>query len=318
MVTLGLREKPPDWLNEMIPWQGKYYSAFPLGAVLSMFPVALLRDTGLIQSFPGRVLAALIAGLSVYFFFGLAKAFGNDYSGLKGPAAARLARRIMLALFPIFGTWTWCNLGFGGAWQIALGLAVLGQAAALYYTLVRPSPFVAGAFFSLAFGNRTELLITMPLYLYFLWRQPNGKLKGTVVASGTVVDFSEGSSPPQAANAIGRTKLRQALQEKAPMLIRFLSLPVTLGLRLPPTTLRVSIPFSTLVTSTSRKCATSLGISTAYSQYMLFRGISIPCYSKALRVLITFLTFGQTALAARSFWPPRSYAFCFAKADDIK
>ena len=173
---VGLREKPPDWLNEMIPWQGKYYSAFPLGAVLSMLPVALLRETGLIQSFPGRVLAALIAGLSVYFFFGLAKAFGNDYCGLKGPTSARLARRIMLALFPIFGTWTWCNLGFGGAWQIALGLAVLGQAAALYYTLVRPSPFVAGAFFTLAFGNRTELLITLPLYLYFLWRQPHEKM----------------------------------------------------------------------------------------------------------------------------------------------
>ena len=72
---LGLQEKPPDWLNEMIPWEGKYYSAFPLGAVLSMLPVALLRETGLIQSFPGRALAALIAGLSVYFFFQLAKAF---------------------------------------------------------------------------------------------------------------------------------------------------------------------------------------------------------------------------------------------------
>ena len=202
---VGLREKPPDWLNEMIPWQGKYYSAFPLGAVLSMLPVALLREIGLIQSFPGRVLAALVAGLSVYFFFGLAKAFGNDYSGLKGPAAARLARRIMLALFPIFGTWTWCNLGFGGAWQVALGLAVLGQAAALYYTLVRPSPFVAGAFFTLAFGNRTELLITLPLYLYFLWRQPHEKM-------------------------INWKNLRDGVEKNSQMLIHFLSLPVTLGL----------------------------------------------------------------------------------------
>ena len=202
---VGLREKPPDWLNEMIPWQGKYYSAFPLGAVLSMLPVALLREIGLIQSFPGRVLAALVAGLSVYFFFGLAKAFGNDYSGLKGPAAARLARRIMLAFFPIFGTWTWCNLGFGGAWQIALGLAVLGQAAVLYYTLVRPSPFVAGAFFTLAFGNRTELLITLPLYLYFLWRQPHKKM-------------------------INWKNLRDGVEKNSQMLIHFLSLPVTLGL----------------------------------------------------------------------------------------
>src|SRR4029077_6809027 len=73
---LGLQEKPPDWLNEMIPWDGRYYSAFPLGAVVSMFPVAPPRNTGLIQNFPGHLLAALIAGLCVYFFFGLPKAFG--------------------------------------------------------------------------------------------------------------------------------------------------------------------------------------------------------------------------------------------------
>jgi len=204
---LGLQEKPPDWLNEMIPWEGRYYSAFPLGAALSMLPVALLRNTGLIQSFPGRVLAALIAGLCVYFFFQLANAFKGDWNNSSPipPLALSPFRRVLLALFPIFGTWTWCNLGFGGAWQIALGLALLGQTAALYFTLVRPFPFVAGAFFALAFGNRTELLITLPVYVYFLWRQPNEKL-------------------------ITWRNLKRGVQENRRMLIRFLSLPVTLGL----------------------------------------------------------------------------------------
>ena len=204
---LGLQEKPPDWLNEMIPWEGRYYSAFPLGAALSMLPVALLRNTGLIQSFPGRVLAALIAGLCVYFFFQLANAFkgGWNNSSPIRPLALSPFRRVLLALFPIFGTWTWCNLGFGGAWQIALGLALLGQTAALYFTLVRPFPFVAGAFFALAFGNRTELLITLPVYVYFLWRQQNEKV-------------------------ITWRNLKRGVQENSRMLIRFLSLPVTLGL----------------------------------------------------------------------------------------
>jgi hypothetical protein len=170
---LGLQEKPPDWLNEMIPQGERYYSAFPLGAVISMLPVALLRNANLIHDFPGHILASLIAGLCVYFFFELTNAFGADYSSLE---IKSLARRIMLALFPIFGTWTWCNLGFGGAWQIALGLGLLGQTAALYFTLVRPLPLVAGAFFTLAFGNRTELLITLPLYLYLLSRQPNERV----------------------------------------------------------------------------------------------------------------------------------------------
>jgi hypothetical protein len=209
---LGLREKPPDWLNEMIPWKDRYYSAFPLGAVLSMLPIALLQQVGLIRGFPGHVLAALIASLCAYFFFQLAKAFGADYSTHKSQT---LARRIMLALFPIFGTWTWCNLGFGGAWQIALGLALLGQTAALYFTLTRPpaapessgggSPFLAGAFFTLAFGNRTELLITLPLYVYLLWRPLNGGVTTW-------------------------KNLKRGLRENSRMLVRFLSLPVTLAL----------------------------------------------------------------------------------------
>ena len=204
---LGLQEKPPDWLNEMIPWEGRYYSAFPLGAVLSMLPVALLRNIGLIQSFPGRALAALIAGSCVYFFFQLAKAFKGNWNNSSPirPLALSPSRRVLLALFPIFGTWTWCNLGFGGAWQIALGLALLGQAAALYWSLAQPAPFLAGAFFALAFGNRTELLITLPLYLYFLWRQPGEKM-------------------------INWKTLRDGVQENSQMLIRFLSVPVTLGL----------------------------------------------------------------------------------------
>src|SRR5213080_5362469 len=76
---LGLREKPPDWLNEMIPQGERYYSAFPLGAVISMLPVALLRNANGLHSFPGHILAALIASLCVYFFFQLATAFGADH-----------------------------------------------------------------------------------------------------------------------------------------------------------------------------------------------------------------------------------------------
>src|SRR5689334_14878195 len=37
---LGLHEQPPSWLGEMVPFHGSYYSVFPLGAVLSVIPVA--------------------------------------------------------------------------------------------------------------------------------------------------------------------------------------------------------------------------------------------------------------------------------------
>jgi hypothetical protein len=202
---LGLREKPPEWLNEMIPYGNRYYSAFPLGAVISMVPVAILQKASLIRNFPARILAALIAGACVYFFFQLTKAFGSDYSSLKPKP---LARRVLLALFPVFATWTWCNLGMGGAWQIALGLALLGEVAALYFTLVRPLPFLAGAFFALAAGNRTEVFITAPFFLYLFWRQSSEDTSGH-----------------------SRTaRMKQGLRANAPMVIDFLTLPVALAL----------------------------------------------------------------------------------------
>ncbi|HEU0273859.1 MAG TPA: hypothetical protein VFQ83_04975 [Candidatus Udaeobacter sp.] len=154
---LGLRNRPGSWLNELVPFEGKFYSVFPLGAVLSVLPIALLQQAGWIHSFPAQYLAALIAGLCVFFFFRLSRV-----------EAKSITRRIIVALFPIFGTWTWSNLGFGGSWQIALGFALLGEVGALYFTLAQPRPFVAGAFFALAFGNRTELILVLPIFLY-LW-----------------------------------------------------------------------------------------------------------------------------------------------------
>src|SRR4029077_14983925 len=62
-------------------------------------------------------------------------------------------------------------VGFGGAWQIALGLAFLGEIAAIYFVLVDPRPVVAGAFFALAVGNRTEVVLCLPIFLYLLLKQ---------------------------------------------------------------------------------------------------------------------------------------------------
>jgi hypothetical protein len=167
---VGLREQPPSWLNEMVPWQGEYYSVFPLGAVISVFPVAVLQRIRLVHGFPARTLSSLLAAACVYCFFHL--------SVLEGKS---LSRRVLLAFFPIFATWTWCNVGFAGAWQIALGFALLGEVAALYFTLVRPNAFVAGTFFALAFGNRTELLLVAPTYLYYLTRASETNREASIV-----------------------------------------------------------------------------------------------------------------------------------------
>ena len=162
---LGLTEAPPSWLNEMVPLADRYYSVFPLGSVLSMVPLALLKTAHVIDVFPARFVAAFLAAVSALFFY-----------LLSGKEEISTSRRVLLALFPVLATWTWCNLAYAGAWQLSLGFALMGEAGALYFTLVNRRPLLAGFFFALAFGNRTEVLLTAPIFIYLWSREPTSTL----------------------------------------------------------------------------------------------------------------------------------------------
>ena len=162
---LGLTETPPSWLNEMVPFGDRYYSVFPLGSVLSMVPFALLKTLNLIEVVPARFIAAFLAASAALFFYLL--------SGKQGISTQR---RILLALFPVLATWCWCNLAYAGAWQLTLGFALMGEVGALYFTLIDRRPLLAGFFFAIAFGNRTEVLLVAPIFLY-LWTRDAGPAK---------------------------------------------------------------------------------------------------------------------------------------------
>jgi hypothetical protein len=162
---LGVYEAPP-WLNELVPIGDYYYSVFPLGSVLSMVPFALLKAARVIEVFPARFVAAALAASSALFFFLLSAK--QDIS---------MARRVLLALFPVLATWAWCNLAYAGAWQLALGFGLMGQAGALYFTLVDRRPLLAGFFFAVAFGNRTEVLLVAPIFIYLWCREDSTKAR---------------------------------------------------------------------------------------------------------------------------------------------
>jgi hypothetical protein len=178
---LGLEEQPPSWLNEMIPFNGKYYSAFPLGSILTMAPLAILKEFGLIDSFPGVFLAALLAGIMTFLFFELSAKYHDN-----------LGRRIVLTLFPVFGTWMWANLAFAGAWHIALGIAVASQLATLYFIIIKPNPLIAGLFFAIAFGNRTEIILLAPIFIYLIYQTPGGGLKRGAIFSFVAIPIMLG------------------------------------------------------------------------------------------------------------------------------
>lgn len=156
---VSVEKNEVSWLNELVPFEGYWYSVFPLGSVLTMVPAAILKTVGLINSMPGAFLAALAASLSCLFLLLISRRYDLTES-----------KRMLLALAVLFGTWMWTNLTMAGAWQLALGFAVVGELGAIYFTVFKPRPFLAGLFFALAFGNRTEILLTAPIFIFLLLR----------------------------------------------------------------------------------------------------------------------------------------------------
>lgn len=155
----GFIDPQPKWLNEFVPFEGFYYSVFPLGAALTMTPFALLKTIGVIDEMPGSLIAALLAGVICWLFMKIATRY-----------ALSTEKVVLLSLAMVLGTFMWTNLSFAGAWQLALGFSIVGQLGAIYFTVYDRRPFIAGVLFALAFGNRTECLLTAPVFFYLLWR----------------------------------------------------------------------------------------------------------------------------------------------------
>jgi hypothetical protein len=154
-------DKPPSWLSETIPFEGHYYSEFSLGSVLTMVPFVLLQKLHVITECPASTIVGIIAGCTALLML----LFADRYE-------VSTFKKGMLVSSMLLGTCMWCNLAFGGTWQIDLGFAVLGQIGALYFTRTS-APFLAGASFALAFGNRTEIIVLVPVFFYLLgdWKK---------------------------------------------------------------------------------------------------------------------------------------------------
>lgn len=158
--SIGFPQRPPSWVNEFVPFEGLWYSVFPLGSVVSMVPFALLKVAGVIQDMPSALIYALLAGVSCLFLLKIGSIYDRT-----------LSRIVLMSCGILFGTFMWTNLTMGGAWQLALGFAMVSELGAIYFTVFDRRPVIAGAFFALAFGNRTEILLTAPIFLYLLNRR---------------------------------------------------------------------------------------------------------------------------------------------------
>jgi hypothetical protein len=158
--AVAFTERQPSWLNEFVPFEGFYYSVFPLGSVLTMVPFAFFKLVGIVDDMPAAFLAALSASVVGLFLLLIARHY--KYGD---------GKRILMVLAILFGTWMWTNLTMGGAWQLALGFAMVGESGAIYFTIYNRKPLLAGFFFAMGFGNRTEILLTAPIFMFLLARE---------------------------------------------------------------------------------------------------------------------------------------------------
>jgi hypothetical protein len=124
-----------------------------------MIPFAVFKAFGIVKEMPGTFIAALSASAISIFLFLITSHYEHAWK-----------KHVLLISSVLFGTWMWTNLTFAGAWQLALGLAMIGELGAIYFAVYNRKPFLAGAFFALAFGNRTENLLTAPIFMFLLVR----------------------------------------------------------------------------------------------------------------------------------------------------
>jgi len=210
---VGFTKEQPSWLNEFVPFESYYYSVFPFGSVLTMLPFAFLKLIGIIREMPAAVISALTASGICAFLFLIAARYEHSWR-----------RRILLSMGILFGTWMWTNLAIAGAWQLSLGLAMLGELGAIYFTVFNRRPLLAGLFFAFAFGNRTEILLTAPIFMFLLLREnfertnagekptKNRKPKAENQTSNTKLSIANRQSPD--ANRQTRRFLRRPVRTR--------------------------------------------------------------------------------------------------------
>lgn len=121
-------------------------------------PFAILKVAGIIDSMPATLIAAITASLICLFLFLLSEKYALDFG-----------KKILFTMAILFGSWMWTNETMAGAWQLALGWSMVGELGAIYFTVYNRKPVLAGLFFALAFGNRTEILLTAPIFMFLLF-----------------------------------------------------------------------------------------------------------------------------------------------------
>jgi len=139
---------------------GKLYIIPPPWPAIILLPGILIFGLDLNQTLAGAVLGAIAAAIA----FSVVRSMTE-----------RLSTQIWLTALFFFGTVYFYAAADGSVWFFSHTVAVLFLFAAIYFTIVRKNPLIAGLCLGAAFWTRQPTILTLPFFLIMFsdqWLRP--------------------------------------------------------------------------------------------------------------------------------------------------
>jgi hypothetical protein len=157
----------PSWLNELIPYDGRYYVVYPPLPAVLMMPLVAVVGTGLNQT----LVSVFIGSLSVVLACVVARdVLGDDQTG---------AVPIWAAVLFGFGTIFWYLTSVGSAWYLAHVTSVFFLFLAIHEALTKGRPMLLGLFVGASYWCRLPTILTLAFFaamIGFAYRRGSSKL----------------------------------------------------------------------------------------------------------------------------------------------
>lgn len=146
----GLTLDPLNRPLELAFKDGKWYVMEPPVPALFLLPAVFVFGTSVSQTFASVIVGAVNAPVVNAVVRGVRQ---------------KLADQLWLTALLIFGSIYWYAAVSGGVWYIAHAFAVLFLFAAIYFTLVKKNPMLAGAFLGAAYMSRLVTILAFPFFI---------------------------------------------------------------------------------------------------------------------------------------------------------
>ena len=152
----GLILEPLNLPFELSVKEGKYYVVEPPMPAIILLPGVLLFGTALSQTLVSIVIGALNAPV---------------VHGVVRTLRGKLTTQLWLTGLFVFGTIYWYAVVNGGVWYFAHTSAVFFLFLAIFFTLVKKNPFLAGVCLGAAYMSRLVVILGVPFFLIMFMDQ---------------------------------------------------------------------------------------------------------------------------------------------------